>query len=189
MWAKIAVPVVVVIAIAAAASSGSDKDTTVKTAGTTVAQDDGATGAPIITAKTAQTTAVPAKSNYVVGDTAKTGDFEVTVYGFKDPQAPGQFDKPAGGSHFVSVDVQVANKGSKQQVFSSVIGFHLLDNGNRQYDEQIASSVKPGPPEGQVAAGEAVRGFVVFEVPDGSKGLRLRVQGNLTASGAFFTLG
>jgi hypothetical protein len=129
-----------------------------------------------------------AGASYKVGDTAKTGDFEVTVYAVKDPQPPAsQFDKPTTGSHYVSVDVQVANKGTQQQTFSSLVGFHLLDAANRQYDEALAS-LKPGPPEGQIPAGGAVRGFAVFEIPDGTAGLRLRVQGNLTASGAFFAL-
>ena len=180
LWAKIGVPVALIIVIGAAASSGSKKNS--QTSNSTVAGDQGS-------ASTAKSSTPPAKSNYSVGETAKTGDFEVTVYGSKDPQPASQFDRPAAGSHFVSVDVQVANRGSKQQTFSSLAGFHLVDSANRQFDEEIASDVKPGPPDGQIPAGEAVRGTVVFEVPDGTTGLRLRVQGNLTASGAFFSLG
>lgn len=132
--------------------------------------------------------ATTAKTTYKVGDTAKTGDFDVTVYGVKDPQTTSnQFDKAAAGSHYVSVDVQIANTGSKQQTFSSLLGYHLVDAANRQYDIKI-TTVTPGPPDGQIPAGGAVRGLVVFEVPDGTTGLRLRVQGSLTASGAFFTL-
>jgi hypothetical protein len=175
LWAKIGIPVVLIIVIAAAAGGSKKKDSPVASSNT---------------AGTAQaTTAKPAsKSSYAVGETARTGDFDVTVYGFKDPQASSnQFDKPKAGNHYVSVDVQVANKGTKQLTFSSIIGFHLVDGANRQFDEGL-TSIKPGPPEGEIPAGEAVRGMVVFEVPDGSTGLRMRVQGNLTASGAFFTL-
>ena len=131
----------------------------------------------------------PAPSTvYKIGDTAKTGDFEVTVYGVKNPQTTtNQFDKPAAGNRYVSVDVQIANKGSRQETFSSLIGFHLVDSANRQYDLKI-TTVEPKAPEGQIPAGGAIRGLAVFEVPDGTTGMRLRVQGNLTASGAFFTL-
>ena len=49
-------------------------------------------------------TAPAPKTVYKVGDTAKTGDFEVTVYGFKDPQTTtNQFDKPAAGKRFNEV--------------------------------------------------------------------------------------
>lgn len=172
-------PLALVIAIAAAASGGK-KSTTTGTTDTTKAA-----GEPETTAKAA----APSKGSYALGDTAKTGDFEVTVYGFKDPQATSnQFDKPKAGNHFVSVDVQVANKGSKQQTFSSLAGLHLVDGANRQYDVSF-STLTPGPPDGEIPAGEAVRGFAVFDVPDGTTGLRLRVQGSFTAAGAFFSLG
>jgi hypothetical protein len=131
----------------------------------------------------------PAPSTvYKVGDTAKTGDFEVTVYGFKNSQTTtNQFDKPAAGNRYVSVDVQIANKGSRQETFSSFIGFHLVDSANRQYDLKI-TTVEPKAPEGQIPAGGAIRGLAVFEVPEDTTGMRLRVQGNFTASGAFFAL-
>lgn len=133
-------------------------------------------------------TAPAPKTVYKVGDTAKTGDFEVTVYGFKDPQTTtNQFDKPAAGTRYVSVDVQVANRGSTQQTFSSILGFHLVDSANRQYDLEF-STVEPKAPDGQIPAGGAIRGLAVFQVPDGTTGMRLRVQGNITASGAFFNL-
>jgi hypothetical protein len=83
--------------------------------------------------------------------------------------------------------VQIANKGSRQETFSSFIGFHLVDGANRQYDLTI-TTVEPKAPEGQIPAGGAIRGLAVFEVPDGTTGMRLRVQGNFTASGAFFAL-
>lgn len=133
-------------------------------------------------------TAPAPKTVYKVGDTAKTGDFEVTVYGFKDPQTTtNQFDKAAAGNRYVSVDVQVANKGSSQQTFSSVLGFHLVDGANRQYDLEF-TTVEPKAPDGQIPAGGAIRGLAVFEIPEGTTGMRLRVQGNITASGAFFNL-
>jgi hypothetical protein len=90
--------------------------------------------------------------------------------------------------HYVSVDVQMTNPGTSQVAFSSLIGFHLLDSVNRQYSESITSGLTPGPPDGEIAGGQSIRGFVVFEVTDGTTGLRLRVQGSLTAAGALFRL-
>jgi len=135
--------------------------------------------------------ASPRKAMYNVGDTASTGDFKVTVYDFKDPQpSVNEFNTPKPGMHYVSVDVQITNPDStKQRAFSSLLGFHLLDAQNRQYDEDFtAASLTPGPPEGEIAAGQSIRGFTAFEVPDGVSGLKLRVQGGLTAAGAVFNL-
>ena len=127
---------------------------------------------------------------YKVGDTADTSGYKVAVFSFKDPQPPtNAIDTPDKGKHFVSVDVQVTNPGAKQQSFSSLIVFHLLDSQNHQYDEDLTNAgLSPGPPEGEIAGGQSIRGWVVFQVPDGTTGLKLRVQGSITAAGAVFTL-
>lgn len=131
------------------------------------------------------------KNLYNVGDTAETGDFEVTVFGFTDPQpSANEFLEPSPGMRFVSVDVQIINPDSKdQQTFSSLLGFHLLDDQNFQYSEDFMDAgLTPGAPGGEIAAGQSIRGFVAFEVPDTASGLKLRVQGSITASGAVFNL-
>jgi hypothetical protein len=89
--------------------------------------------------------------------------------------------------HYVSVDVEIRNRGSKPQAFSSLLGFHLLDGRDRQFDE-VLTDIAPGPPEGQVAVGAALRGLVVFEVPDGTSGLRFRAQGTVAGTGVLFGL-
>jgi hypothetical protein len=137
------------------------------------------------------TAASLSKNLYNVGDTAKTGDFEVTVFGFTDPQPSGnEFLEPSPGMRFVSVDVQITNPDSKdQQLFSSLLGFHLLDDQNFQYGEDLMDAgLTPGAPDGEIAAGQSIRGFVAFEVPEDASGLKLRVQGSLTAAGAVFNL-
>lgn len=177
LWVKIAIPVVVVIGLASAGGDDSGKD--VQVSGP----------APTSEAATAPT-ATPAAGDRPVGATAKTGNLDVTVFGVTDPQpAPSRFEQPKAGFRFVAVDVQVANKSNRQERFSSILGFSLLDSSNRKYDAEFLSSLTPGPPEGEIPPGEAIRGFVVFQVPESATGLRFRVQGNLTAAGAFFKLG
>ncbi len=128
-------------------------------------------------------------AKYKVGDTAVTGGYRVTVFAVKDPQPPAdQFSTPRAGDHFVSVDVQVTNPGTDQKSFSSLLEFHLLDSLNHQYVEALVTGLSPGPPDGEIAGGQSIRGFVGFEVPDGTTGLKLRVQGGLTAAGAVFNL-
>jgi hypothetical protein len=132
--------------------------------------------------------AAPA-ARYKLGDTAKTGGFTVTVYALKDPFETTGIDVAApAGRHYLTVDVQVNNPGSTAEAFSSLIGFHLLDSANRQYDETVVADLSPSAPEGPIPAGESIRGYVAFQVPDGTTGLRFRVQGNITAAGAVWTL-
>jgi hypothetical protein len=168
-WARIALPVAVLVAVvmAIALTSGGNDDAPSATPGT---------GAAPAT-----------KALYATGETAPTGDFDVTVYGARDPQEPGEFLKPQPGMHFVSVDVQVANRSSRQRPFSSQLGFHLLDPADHEFDTTFGETT-PQPPDGDVPPGQSLRGFVVFEIPDGTTGLRLRVQGSLTAPAVTFAL-
>jgi hypothetical protein len=163
LWARVALPVAVVIAIVVALSRGGKDESPV---GTTVP---------------------PASKTFAVGETARTADFDVTVYGVKDPQPPGQFLRPSPGTHYVSVDVQVANRSATQQNFSSLLQIHLLDGSNRQFDPTFGE-VAPPAPDGEVPPGQAIRGLALFEMPDGTTGLRVRVQGSLTAAGAYFAV-
>ena len=132
----------------------------------------------------------PPAAKYRVGQTGSSGGFAFTVYAVKDPfTSSNQFATPTAGDRYVEVDVQVKNQNtSRQEVFSSLAGFHLLDSLNHQYDEALVTGVEPSAPDGQIAAGQAIRGFVVFEVPKATTGLKLRCQGNLTSAGAVFTL-
>lgn len=136
------------------------------------------------------TAALPTGAPHQIGETAKTSDFEVQVFGVEYPYtSPDEFFvEPGAGNAYVSVDVQVRNTSNRQQPFSSILGLHLLDAENRQYDHTIVFGLDPGPPGGEFAPGHAVRGFVPFEVPEGTTGLQLRVQGSLTAAGALFQL-
>lgn len=124
---------------------------------------------------------------YAVGETARTGNLDVTVLGFKDPQPPGPFIPPGAGNHFVSVDVQLANRGANAQGFSSLLQLHLADAADRQFNSTFGE-VTPPAPDGDIAPGGTIRGMVLFAVPDGTTGLRFRVQGTLGGPAVTFAL-
>jgi hypothetical protein len=136
----------------------------------------------------ATTTIPPASQDYAMGTTARTAAFDVIVHGFTDPQPPGAFLRPTAGTHYVSVDVQVVNRGTTTQTFSSLIQIHLLDRTNRQF-EPTFGDLEPPAPDGDIPPGAASRGQALFEVPDGASGLRVRVQGDLSTPGVVFALG
>lgn len=136
----------------------------------------------------ATTTIAPASQDYAMGTTARSATFDIIVHGFSDPQPPGAFLRPAAGTHYVSVDVQVVNRGTVPQTFSSLAQIHLVDRANRQF-EPTFGDLEPPAPDGEIPPGATSRGHALFEVPDGATGLRVRVRGDLTTPGVVFTLG
>jgi hypothetical protein len=145
-------------------------------------------GSTSSTATSSTTAKKSSSAPYKVGDTAKTSGWEVTVYGVMDPwTSTNQFETPTAGNRFVQVDTQVRNTKSSQQTWSSLLSFKLLDSANRSYNV-TSTTAQPGPPDGQVGGGEALRGFVSFEVPTDATGLIFVAQGSITAAGAKFAL-
>jgi len=171
-WAKVAVLVAVVAVLALVLTSGGDD-------APPVASGD----SPAVSV----VEPTPTKSVYTIGETARTGDFDVVVLGFKDPQPPGQFLQPAPGMHFVAVDVELTNRSSRQRSFSSLLGFRLLDGAERQFDATF-SDITPAAPDGDFTPGSAQRGLALFEVPDGSTGLRFRAHAVLADPGILVAL-
>ena len=153
-----------------------------------VVRPDEGNDPPAATATSPTAAAVTsAPSAHTLGQAVSTGGFDITVHGFKDPEAPGDFLRPMPGRHFVSVDVEVANRSSRQRSFSFLLGFHLLDAADNQLDPTFGDLMPP-PPDGDIAPGRSLRGWVVFEVPDGTSGLRLRARGDLVEAGGLFPL-
>ncbi len=167
-WARIAVVVAVVVVMVVAIMSSGGEEAPAPAAGPS---------APTSTST----------STYAIGATARTGDFDVTVHAFTDPEAPGQFLHPSPGTHYVSVDVEVVNRSATPQTFSSLLAFSLIDGRDRRFDATFGE-VTPPAPDGEIPAAGATRGLALFEVPDGATGLRLRVQGTPTAEEALFML-
>lgn len=122
----------------------------------------------------------PAKT-YKVGDQVPNGKWVVTVHKADIPfTSKSDFDKPKDGDMFVVLDVEVKNTDSAPQDFSSALGFELKDGANRTYDETfLTEDGMPAVPEGGVAAGEAKRGTVAFDVPKTATGLKLEFRGGL----------
>lgn len=155
----------VVVAAGAVVASGGDNKAT-KT------NSDGSSD----TSKTAET--------FKVGDEVKLGDWSVKVWGVTDPLAPtNEFAKPKDGFRWVSLDTEVKNLSSDPAAVSSLLCFKVQDSVNREYTEDIASGVQPGPPDGEVAPNAAKRGNVVFEVPVDATGLKLNFKCDLFSSG------
>jgi hypothetical protein len=154
--------VALVAVVAVAASGGSNKATKVN--------GGSSSGAP---------------KNFAVGDEVKLGSWTVKVYGVTDPVQPtNQFIQPSAGNHWVGVDTEVKNLSSKATTVSSLACFDLRDAQNHSYTESIVSGVQPKAPDGEVQPNQALRGMLVFEVPQAATGLSLNFKCDLFSSGS-----
>lgn len=129
-----------------------------------------------------------AQETYRLGETARTGDFDVTLNEVRDPFQPtNEFEVPSENHRLVAVELTATNTGNDQQTLSTLLGAEVVDSLSRPWDIAIAGTDLPQL-GGSVAPGESRRGWIVFEVASDATDLRLRIKGNLTAKGSVFLL-
>ncbi len=129
---------------------------------------------------------------HAIGETAHTGDFDVTVNSVTDPLAPSDsFFTADPGNRFIAIDVTMANSSNEAKPVSSILSFELTDSEGRKYDLSIVgtSAAGTGTLDGDVPPQTQRRGTVAYEVPETiTTGLQLRVKGDLTAGGTVFQI-
>ncbi|GAB2598075.1 hypothetical protein GCM10027168_33730 [Streptomyces capparidis] len=117
---------------------------------------------------------------FKVGDRIALGSWEFTVHEVVDPLKPStEFLTPEPGNRWVGVDLEVTNKDSGSQDFSSLLFVELKDSTNKVHDVAFTGEEGRTPPDGAVSAGESRRGAVDFEVPESAKGLTLTIAPDL----------
>lgn len=150
------------------------------------------TKASVVGQDPATTSAAPAAKSptgtFKLGQQVKVGSYTVTVHKITYPYV-NDTEQPDAGKAFVVLDVEVANSSSSTQSFSSMLQFGLKDSTNAAYAETIVGSVDGTTPDGNIAAGQAMRGPVSFEVPAGAKGLQFSFLPSLTGTPTFIDLG
>lgn len=108
-------------------------------------------------------TAVDAHS---IGETISIGDFTLTVNEVSFPEGD-DFNKPEDGKQFVVVDVTFENVSGESASLSSLLQMTLRDSTGQKYDVDLMASVASGgsTPDGELVAGEKLRGQVGYQVP------------------------
>ncbi|WP_327680165.1 DUF4352 domain-containing protein [Kitasatospora sp. NBC_00458] len=106
------------------------------------------------------------------GSLDKGNTADVTALKVVDPAASSnEYLKAEDGKHYVAVQFQIKPTGSKAYGESPFVSAKLLDTQGQAYSATLADT-KAGPSfqtPTNIAAGETGKGFVAFEIPDGTK--------------------
>ena len=93
---------------------------------------------------------------------------DVMVVQVVDPARPtDSVFGPRKGYHFLAVQLELTNSGTKTYSDTPAKGAALIDNKLHQYDADITDPVGPGFGSPKIAPGENRAGYITFEVPDG----------------------
>ena len=109
--------------------------------------------------------------NLRIGDTARIGDAQVTVHGFRTSTG-GEFLSPDAGNIWVIVDATVLNTGDDAYNISSLLQTALRDSEGREYSVTIAATDLQGQLDGSIPPGDILRGETAFEAPEAAAGLQ-----------------
>ena len=189
-WPWIVLAVIVALIVAGALAGGAEEEATpAAPAADAPAADAPAAEAPAAEAPAAETAApAPSSGPLTVGTTGNTSGFDVTLLQYVDQwQSTNQFETPSPGMRFVAVELDMVNTREEVQPFSTLLGLELIDSLGQRWNVALAGVDLPRL-DGDVAPGSNIRGWQVFEVPADATGLRLKVQGSITASGIEFQL-
>lgn len=114
-----------------------------------------------------------AAATFKIGDVVKKGKFEAAVLSINaNVKSSNQFEKPDEGKKWFAVEFQLKNNGKESESISTIIQFKLKDNTNAQYDVGFTTQPEPKFPDGELAAGDTARGWITFEIPPASAGLK-----------------
>lgn len=121
-------------------------------------------------------------SHFKVGDQVKVGDTWVVTVNSAKLHGATDIDQPKAGNTYLVLDITFKNTSSQEQNLSSLLQLSLKDSTGQKYDETIVSFVSSSP-DGKVAAGDLLRGQVVYEVPTSQKAFTLAFEADITSDG------
>lgn len=117
----------------------------------------------------------PETAQAALGDVVEGDRLALVAYDVERTTEMGEFVTADAGNEFIVVDIAAKNKSENEYIsFSSFLQTTLRDSESYEYDQTITGSDN-ALSSGELVPGEVTRGVVVFEIPEGSSGLSLRV--------------
>lgn len=128
-----------------------------------------------------------AQQNYKVGDVVAIGDNVLVVLGWENVTAT-DFSAPEAGKKFVAVELLIVNKSQSAMSISTLLQMSMKDNTGQKYDVDFMAStaVGGGSIDGELAAGEKLRGKVGFQIPETAQGLQFVFDASVFGTGKVF---
>ena len=111
------------------------------------------------------------KEKYKVGDVVKIGDYTFSVNSFEDNAASGnEYLKPKEGNKFVKINLTIENNGKEKTAISTMLQMYLKDSEGTRFKQTFLMDQKQI--DGELLAGDKIKGDVAYEVPKNSTGLK-----------------
>lgn len=121
------------------------------------------------------------QAHFKVGDQVKVGTTWLITVNSAKTNTGDDFSQPKQGNIYVVVDVTMKNLSSQEQDVSSLGQFTFKDATGQQYNETITDIGQA--PDGKVAAGDLLRGQLVYEVPTAQHQFTLAFANDILSSG------
>lgn len=107
---------------------------------------------------------------YKIADQVKSGDYVFSVNSVRKSTGT-QYIKPADGSIYLIPNVTIQNNSKDKATISTLIQMYIKDSEGNKYTPAIFSDAT-GKVDGELLAGDKVKGDVGFEIPTTAKGLK-----------------
>lgn len=113
-------------------------------------------------------------SEYKVGDQVKSGDYVFSVNEVREDQGS-QFVKPKAGNIFIVPNVTIQNNGKEKTIVSTLLQMSIKDSEGNKYTPALTQDAT-GKVDGELLAGDIIKGDVGYEIPTTAKGLKFYYQ-------------
>ena len=135
----------------------------------------------VVEADLTQTIAMPEWSLFTpvlqfpgLGETSSVAGYSLSALSVVDPSQPGILYTPEEGLRLISIEIMVRNESGAESLSVNPLYAYLVDNIGFIYAVELGSSDLGQIDTLDLAAGEAAKGYVTFEVPQGNSALYVR---------------
>lgn len=112
---------------------------------------------------------------FKIGDEIKLGDYVISVVNIQDPyKSTNQYMEPKQGNRLISVEVIYVNNSGDKTIDYNPFDWKIFDNQGYNFETGFTDSKEPSLNSGTLNPGGKVRGWITFEVPNGSKEFKVQ---------------